>query len=92
MDEPFLHKDCWNLAEGAKATGPWAMPRLLRTARWDADAVRDDLRGYVVEPLGPGGVLIRRYLATGEENPMVGGRGADSETPPKGRGAAPDGR
>jgi SRSO17 transposase len=26
--------------------------RLLRTARWDAEAVRDDLRAYVVEHLG----------------------------------------
>src|SRR5829696_9026023 len=34
------------------------MQRLLRTADWDADAVRDELRSYVVERLGPGGVLI----------------------------------
>ncbi len=35
------------------------MQRLLRTACWDADAVRDDVRGYVIEQLGPDGVLIR---------------------------------
>src|SRR3712207_921547 len=34
------------------------MQRLLRTADWNADAVRDQLREYVVERLGPGGVLI----------------------------------
>ena len=35
------------------------MQRLLDHARWDADAVRDDLRAYVVEHLGdPGGVLV----------------------------------
>jgi SRSO17 transposase len=34
------------------------MQRLLRTADWNADAVRDELRNYVVERLGPGGVLI----------------------------------
>jgi hypothetical protein len=35
------------------------MQRLLGEAVWDADKVRDDLRGYVVEALGdPGGVLI----------------------------------
>jgi SRSO17 transposase len=51
-------KNCWNLAEHAGLTGPQAMQRLLRTARWDADAVRDDLRGYVVEQLGEDGVLI----------------------------------
>lgn len=51
-------KNCWNLAEHAGLSGPQAMQRLLRTARWDADAVRDDLRGYVTEQLGCDGVLI----------------------------------
>ena len=33
--------------------------RLLNKARWDADAVRDDLRKYVIEHLGdPSGVLV----------------------------------
>jgi SRSO17 transposase len=35
------------------------MQRLLTTARWDPGALRDDVRGYVVERLGdPGGVLV----------------------------------
>jgi SRSO17 transposase len=35
------------------------MQRLLNSANWDADGVRDDVRGYAVEHLGePGGVLI----------------------------------
>ena len=35
------------------------MQRLLTSARWDADALRDDVRAYVVEHLGdPGGVLV----------------------------------
>jgi SRSO17 transposase len=35
------------------------MRRLLRHARWDADAVRDDIRAYAVEHLGAdGGVPI----------------------------------
>jgi SRSO17 transposase len=35
------------------------MQRLLNHARWDADEVRDDLRGYIVEHLGdPGAVLV----------------------------------
>jgi SRSO17 transposase len=35
------------------------MQRLLATATWDPDLVRDDLRAYVVEHLGdPGGVLV----------------------------------
>jgi SRSO17 transposase len=35
------------------------MPRLLTTARWDADGLRDEVRAYVVEHWGdPGGVLV----------------------------------
>src|SRR5256886_12697662 len=35
------------------------MQRLLGEAVWDADAVRDDVRGYVIDAIGdPGGVLI----------------------------------
>jgi SRSO17 transposase len=35
------------------------MQRLLGEAVWDADAVRDDVRRYVVDQLGdPGAVLI----------------------------------
>ena len=38
---------------------PHGVQRLLDAASWDADAVRDDLRAYVVEHLGdPDGVLI----------------------------------
>ncbi|MFC7388473.1 IS701 family transposase [Sphaerisporangium rhizosphaerae] len=52
-------KNCWNLAEHAGHRGPEAMQRLLRTACWDADQVRDDVRDYVYDRLGhPDGVLI----------------------------------
>ena len=51
-------KNGWTLAEAAGEVSPDGMQRLLRTADWNADAVRDELRGYVVERLGPGGVLI----------------------------------
>ncbi len=51
-------KNGWTLAEAAGEVSPDGMQRLLRTADWDADAVRDQLRDYVVERLGPGGVLI----------------------------------
>jgi SRSO17 transposase len=52
-------KNGWQLAEHASETTPDGMQRLLATARWDADALRDDVRGYVVERLGdPGGVLV----------------------------------
>ncbi len=52
-------KNCWQLAEHAGHTRPGPMQRLLRYARWDADAVRDDVRAYAAEHLGAdGGVLI----------------------------------
>jgi SRSO17 transposase len=51
--------NCWTLAEHAGDTGPDGMQHLLNGAVWDADAVRDDLRGYVVEHLGdPDAVLV----------------------------------
>src|SRR5205814_9615747 len=56
---PSERKNCWWLAENAGHDDPQAMQRLLRTAVWDADAVRDDLRAFVTAQLGrPGGVLI----------------------------------
>ncbi len=51
-------KNGWTLAEAAGEVSPDGMQRLLRTADWNADTVRDELRSYVVERLGPGGVLI----------------------------------
>src|SRR3954464_14984087 len=71
---PSRGPGCWPICAGcsgswsARTAGRWARPparsprdgmqRLLRTADWDADVVRDQLRGYVVERLGAGGVLI----------------------------------
>lgn len=52
-------KNGWQLAEHLGEAGPQGVQRLLNAARWDADAVRDDLRAYVVEHLGDAaGVLI----------------------------------
>jgi SRSO17 transposase len=45
-------KNCWTIAEQAGDLTPDGMQHLLAAARWDADAVRDDLRGYVIEHLG----------------------------------------
>jgi SRSO17 transposase len=45
-------KNGWTLAEHAGAGSPDGMQRLLRTAGWDVDGVRDDLRGYVLDQLG----------------------------------------
>jgi SRSO17 transposase len=52
-------KNSWQVAEHAGERTPDGIQRLLATARWDADAVRDDLRAYVVEHLGdPAAVLV----------------------------------
>jgi len=52
-------RSCWQLAEQAGDRTPHRMQRLLGEAVWDADAVRDDVRRYVVDELGdPGAVLI----------------------------------
>src|SRR5437016_5072512 len=57
--EPVERKNGWQMAEQIGETGPQGVQRLLNAADWDAEAVRDDLRAYVIEHRGdPGGVLI----------------------------------
>src|SRR5947199_6542130 len=52
-------KNGWQLAEDLGDPTPDGVQHLLARADWDADAVRDDLLGYVAEHLGdPGGVLV----------------------------------
>jgi SRSO17 transposase len=52
-------KTSWSLAEHAGEATPDGMQRLFTTARWDRDAVRDDLSRYVASAIGgPDGVLI----------------------------------
>ncbi len=49
----------WTIAEQAGDLGPDGMQRLLNFYRWDAEAMRDDLRAYVLEHLvEPGGVFV----------------------------------
>jgi SRSO17 transposase len=56
---PMERRNGWQLAEQLGERSPDGVQRLLRTARGNADAVRDDLRAYVVEPLGdPAAVLV----------------------------------
>jgi len=51
-------KNCWTIAELAGDASPDGMHHLLAAARWDADAVRDDLRGYVIEHLGSADAVL----------------------------------
>jgi SRSO17 transposase len=55
---PVERKNGWQLAEAAGDPTPDGVQDFLARMRWDADAVRDDLRAYVVEHLGdPDAVL-----------------------------------
>ena len=53
-------KNGWQMAEATGERDPQGVQRLLNSAKWDVDKVRDDLRSYVVEHLGDEktGVLI----------------------------------
>ena len=52
-------KNGWQLAEHLGDPTPDGVQHLLARVGWDADAVRDDLLGYVTEHLGnPDGVLV----------------------------------
>lgn len=51
--------NCWSIAEHAGDATPDGMQHLLGRASWDAAAVQEDLRSYVVDHLGdPGAVLV----------------------------------
>jgi SRSO17 transposase len=44
-------KNGWQLAEHVRESSPYGMQRLLASAVWEADLVRDDLRAYVPEQI-----------------------------------------
>ena len=63
----FLHvtlggtgrRNGWQLAEAAAEATPYGMQRLMASAVWHVEAMRDDLRAYVHETLGASeGILI----------------------------------
>ncbi len=58
-------KNCWTIAEHRGHTSPHGLQHLLARAKWDADAIRDDLRGYVADHLGdPSAILCWMRPAT----------------------------
>jgi SRSO17 transposase len=73
---PVERKNGWQLAEQAGDATPYAMQYLLGRARWDVDAVRDDLQGYVRTRLAdPAGVLVideTSFLKKGTHSVGVG--------------------
>jgi SRSO17 transposase len=56
---PVQRKNAWQVAEQIGDADPYGVQYLMGRSEWDPDAVRDDLRDYVVEALGdPDAVLI----------------------------------
>src|SRR5256884_2570377 len=51
-------KNCWTIAEHRGAATPDTLQHLLARAKWDAEAVRDDLRDYVVDAFGDTGAIL----------------------------------
>jgi SRSO17 transposase len=52
-------KNSWQVAEACGDPNPYGFQYLLNRADWDADAVRDELRTYVLQHLeDPNGVLV----------------------------------
>ena len=51
-------KNGWQLAEHAREARPDGMQRLLSSAVWDTDGVRDDLRTYTLEYLGNQSAIV----------------------------------
>jgi SRSO17 transposase len=52
-------KNGWQMAEALGEANAHGVQRLLEEADWDEDAVRDEVRRYVIEQLGePGGMLV----------------------------------
>jgi SRSO17 transposase len=49
---PAERKNSWQLAEAVGDETPYSTQQFLYRAQWEADAVRDDLREYVVTHLG----------------------------------------
>lgn len=69
-------KNGWQLAELMGEMTPDGMQRLLSTAKWDANRVRDELQRYIVEYLGDSqaiGVLDETgFLKQGDKSVGVG--------------------
>ena len=72
---PVERKNGWQLAEVNGDATPYGLQHLLGRARWDAEAVRDDLRAYLVKAMGhPQAVLVldeTGFLKKGQQSAGV---------------------
>lgn len=68
-------KNGWQIAEPAGESTPYGVQRLISSARWEADAVRDELREYVREHLGHDDAVLvldeTSFLKKGEKSAGV---------------------
>ncbi len=56
---PLERRNGWTLAERAGHVSPDGLQGMLCSAAWDRNAVRDDVRDYIVEAIGDAaGVLV----------------------------------
>jgi SRSO17 transposase len=56
---PVARKNGWQLAEALGERSPHGVQRLLSEAHWDEEAVRDEVRAYVLDQLGEeAGILV----------------------------------
>src|SRR5260370_20747732 len=56
---PVERKNGWQMAEELGEANAHGVQRLLEEADWDEEAVRDELRAYVIEQLGKAdGILV----------------------------------
>src|SRR5436853_7294882 len=72
---PLERKNGWHLAEAAGDASPDGMQEFLARVHWDADALRDDLRAYVIEHLGDDDAVLvleeTGFLKTGTKSAGV---------------------
>jgi len=67
-------KNAWGLSEEAGQAAPYAFQHLVRRARWDEGAVRDEVQGDARQHLGEGGVVAvdeTGFLKKGEKSAGV---------------------
>jgi SRSO17 transposase len=55
---PLPRKNCWTIAEHAGDSGPDGMQDPLSRVKWDAGAVRDDVREFVADRLGDADAVL----------------------------------
>ncbi len=84
-------KNGWQLAEELGEESAHGVQRLLAEADWDEEAVRDDLRAYVMEHLGEaGGILVVDETGKVRERQEIGGGGAAVQRNSWATGEQPD--